>query len=289
MGLCPLHADRRPSFLVDPRQSLVLLLWLPARRRCDSFRRNLSRCAVRRSYHTPSPLVGAGLVTERGDPVLPGPASSSSGSRGRPGATRRAAAGVSRADADRLRPRPLPARLVDELGLRPPRLTTSRRRHAQASTPWLTASSSPSKPTSTGAASAQPIRIDFCPAAKAVCMAGQAFVTTARSCWWRACSIGPRFGQAGFRNIGCSLGACLNATQLRQLCDGATRTVYLAFDSDANGSGQRAGHPLARRLWAHRVQAFPVELPAGHDPNSFFVSGGGDAHQFQVLLERARS
>jgi hypothetical protein len=31
-----------------------------------------------------------------------------------------------------------------------------------------------------------------------------------------------------------------------------------------------------------------VELPDGHDPNSFFVDGGGDAHQFQALLERAR-
>jgi hypothetical protein len=28
-------------------------------------------------------------------------------------------------------------------------------------------------------------------------------------------------------------------------------------------------------------------LPDGHDPNSFFVRGG-NAHQFQELLERAR-
>ncbi|HEY2400249.1 MAG TPA: CHC2 zinc finger domain-containing protein [Steroidobacteraceae bacterium] len=95
--------------------------------------------------------------------------------------------------------------------------------------------------------------------------------------------------QAGFRNVTCSLGTGLNATQLRQLCDGAPRAVYLAFDSDHNGSGQRAARQLARRLWAHRVEAFPVDLPDGHDPNSFFVHGGGDAHQFQALLERARS
>ena len=93
--------------------------------------------------------------------------------------------------------------------------------------------------------------------------------------------------QAGFRNVTCSLGTCLNATQFHQLCD-ATRTVYLAFDSDANGSGQRAAHQIAQRLWAHRVEAFPVQLPDGHDPNSFFVHGGGDAHQFQTLLERSR-
>ncbi len=95
--------------------------------------------------------------------------------------------------------------------------------------------------------------------------------------------------QAGFDNVTCSMGSCLNATQLHQLCDGAARTVYLAFDSDANGSGQRAARQIAQRLWAQRVEAFPVELPAGHDPNSFFVHGGGDAHRFQALLERARS
>jgi DNA primase len=95
--------------------------------------------------------------------------------------------------------------------------------------------------------------------------------------------------QAGFRNITCSLGTCLNATQIRQLCDGAMRTVYLAFDSDANDSGQKAARQLAQRLRAHGVEAFPVELPDGHDPNSFFVDGGGDPHQFQALLERAHS
>jgi DNA primase len=95
--------------------------------------------------------------------------------------------------------------------------------------------------------------------------------------------------QAGFHNVTCSLGTGLNATQLRQLCDGAPRAVYLAFDSDQNGSGQRAARRLAQRLWAHRVEAFSVDLPDGHDPNSFFVHGGGDAHQFQALLERARS
>src|SRR5262245_43551472 len=45
--------------------------------------------------------------------------------------------------------------------------------------------------------------------------------------------------QAGFHNVTCSLGANLNARQFRQLCD-APRTVYLAFDADRNGSGQRA-------------------------------------------------
>jgi DNA primase len=84
------------------------------------------------------------------------------------------------------------------------------------------------------------------------------------------------------------LGTSLNATQLHQLCDGVARTVYVAFDSDRNDSGQRSARQLAQRLWTHRVEAFPVQLPDGHDPNSFFVHGGGDAHQFQTLLERSR-
>jgi DNA primase len=95
--------------------------------------------------------------------------------------------------------------------------------------------------------------------------------------------------QAGFHNVTCSLGTGLNATQFQQLCDGAARTVYVAFDCDANSSGQRAAHQITQRLRTHGVEALTVELPDGHDPNSVFVSDGGDAHQFQALLERAHS
>jgi len=92
--------------------------------------------------------------------------------------------------------------------------------------------------------------------------------------------------QAGFHNVTCALGTNLNTRQLRQLCDGLRR-VYLAFDADQNGSGQRAAQSLARRLTEHGVRARTVSLPEGHDPNSFFAQGG-DAHQFQSLLEEAR-
>lgn len=92
--------------------------------------------------------------------------------------------------------------------------------------------------------------------------------------------------QAGFHNVTCALGSHLNARQFQQLCDG-TRTVYLALDSDDNQSGQRAAQWMSRRLWVQGVTARRVQLPAGHDPNSFFVEGG-DAHQFQRLLEAAR-
>jgi DNA primase len=92
--------------------------------------------------------------------------------------------------------------------------------------------------------------------------------------------------QAGLRNVTCSLGNHLNAHQFQQLCD-SHRTVYLAFDADANGSGARASQSLSRRLWAQGVTVRRVFLPDGHDPNSFFVQGG-DIQQFRHLLEAAR-
>jgi DNA primase catalytic core len=92
--------------------------------------------------------------------------------------------------------------------------------------------------------------------------------------------------QAGFRHVTCSLGTYLNTNQFRQLCDRG-RTVYLTFDADANGSGQKASQRLAHRLQAHGIATRRVLLPEGHDPNSFFVQGG-DARQFQSLLEAAQ-
>jgi DNA primase len=92
--------------------------------------------------------------------------------------------------------------------------------------------------------------------------------------------------QSGFHNVTCSTGSRLNAYQLRQLCD-RTRTVYLTFDADTNGSGQHAAQCLSRHLGAQGITARRVCLPDGHDPNSFFVQGG-DARQFQCLLEAAQ-
>jgi len=92
--------------------------------------------------------------------------------------------------------------------------------------------------------------------------------------------------QAGFHNVTCAMGNHLNARQFRQLCD-AKRTVYLAFDADINGSGQQAAQGLADRLREQSLNAGNVSLPEGHDPNSWFVQGG-DARQFQSLLENAQ-
>jgi DNA primase len=91
--------------------------------------------------------------------------------------------------------------------------------------------------------------------------------------------------QAGFSNVTCSLGTHLNTDQFRQLSDGP-RTIYIAFDDDANQSGQQAAKQLAHQLAARGISTRRIVLPEGHDPNSFFV-GGGDAHQFQSLVEAA--
>jgi DNA primase len=92
--------------------------------------------------------------------------------------------------------------------------------------------------------------------------------------------------QAGFRNVTCALGCHLNGRQLRQLCEGRRRDIYLAFDDDANGSGSQAAIRLSRFLADKGVRTLRIELPMGHDPNSFFTQGG-DARQFQRLLEKA--
>ena len=66
------------------------------------------------------------------------------------------------------------------------------------------------------------------------------------------------------------------------------RNVYLTLDADSNGSGQQAAQRLACRLREQGLNARRVRLPEGHDPNSFFIQGG-DAPQFQLLLEEARA
>jgi len=92
--------------------------------------------------------------------------------------------------------------------------------------------------------------------------------------------------QAGFRNVTCSMGNHLNVRQHRQLSD-RPRSVYLAFDADSNGSGQQAAQRLSHSLRERGIAARIVSLPEGHDPNSFFVQGG-EAWQFRSLLEAAQ-
>jgi DNA primase len=92
--------------------------------------------------------------------------------------------------------------------------------------------------------------------------------------------------EAGFHNVTCSLGTHLNARQFRQLCDGP-RTVYLTFDADGNGSGQQASRQLAQRLKSTGIRALMVQFPPGHDPNSYFAAGA-TAADFAACLEPAQ-
>ena len=51
-------------------------------------------------------------------------------------------------------------------------------------------------------------------------------------------------------------------------------------------AGQRSAHQLAGRLAAVKVPTGVVYLPAGQDPNSYFVAGA-TAADFAACLERA--
>ncbi len=94
--------------------------------------------------------------------------------------------------------------------------------------------------------------------------------------------------QAGFVNTTCALGISLTPTQWGQLCDRTDRQVFLAFDADAHQAGQQAAHALAQRLDRAGLTARLVELPEGHNPNSYFAAGA-TAADFARCLEQARA
>jgi DNA primase len=93
--------------------------------------------------------------------------------------------------------------------------------------------------------------------------------------------------QSGFIEANTALGSHLNNLQLSQLCQSAARLVYICFDADRNGSGQRAARNLSIQLRHAGVEALRVALPEGHDPASLFAAGGTGA-DFQRCLDRAR-
>jgi DNA primase len=93
--------------------------------------------------------------------------------------------------------------------------------------------------------------------------------------------------QAGFRNTTCAIGTQLTPAQLSQLAEQPRRSVYIAFDQDDNQAGQKASRQLAQRLRGVGIRAHIVQLPHGHDPNSYFVAGA-TAADFTDCLERAQ-
>jgi DNA primase len=93
--------------------------------------------------------------------------------------------------------------------------------------------------------------------------------------------------QAGFRNTTCAIGTHLTSLQWDELRDPPGRSIYIVFDQDENHAGQQAAQQLARRLEAAGVVAYVVQLPPGHDPNSYFVAGA-TATDFLRCLQQAQ-
>jgi DNA primase len=93
--------------------------------------------------------------------------------------------------------------------------------------------------------------------------------------------------QEGLVNTTCGYGSHLTAIQVSQLCEPPGREVMIAFDSDRNAAGQSAARLLAERLRSAGVLARIVEFPDGHDPNSYFRAGA-NAEDFRRLTECAK-
>jgi len=93
--------------------------------------------------------------------------------------------------------------------------------------------------------------------------------------------------QAGFPNTTCALGTHLTPEQFSQLCDQSRRKIFIAFDGDPNGAGQAAAHRLVQPIQKAGLAASIVQLPEGHDPNSYFVAGASAA-DFSSCLHQAQ-
>ena len=94
--------------------------------------------------------------------------------------------------------------------------------------------------------------------------------------------------QAGFLNTTCAIGTHLSPAQFAQLCDRRDREVLLVFDADANQAGQQAARSVAQRLATAGLMVRITDLPDGHDPNSYFAAGA-TAADFAGCLAGARS
>jgi len=95
--------------------------------------------------------------------------------------------------------------------------------------------------------------------------------------------------QAGFRNTTCAIGTHLTPAQFAQLREPRNGCVYLAFDRDENQAGQHAAETLARSLQQAGLNVRAVQLPVGHDPNSYFAAGATKSDFLRCLEEASLS
>lgn len=88
---------------------------------------------------------------------------------------------------------------------------------------------------------------------------------------------------AGIRNtVPCYGTNGLTADHLQLLQKGEGRVVYLCFDADESGS---AGAEKAKaRLEEEKIVVYPVNLPEGHDLNSFFLLTAEQKEAYEELL-----
>jgi DNA primase len=94
--------------------------------------------------------------------------------------------------------------------------------------------------------------------------------------------------QQGFRNTTSAIGTHLTPVQFEQICDCADRRVAIAFDHDENQAGQKAARDLGQRLRQAGLTVRIVHLPPGRDPGSFFAAGATQ-EDFSYALEHAES
>ena len=80
--------------------------------------------------------------------------------------------------------------------------------------------------------------------------------------------------QAGFRNTTCAIGTQLTPAQLASACRAAAPfRLHRLRSGSRTRPASRLPRQLARRLQTAGVAARIVQLPQGHDPNSYFVAG----------------
>lgn len=91
--------------------------------------------------------------------------------------------------------------------------------------------------------------------------------------------------QAGLVNTSCAFGVHLTRAQFAQLSDRPDRKVFIAFDSDL--PGRNAARSLVQSLLSCGLNTRIVDLPEGHDPNSYFLSGASAA-DFDNCIRKAR-